>query len=251
MKRNIFFRPRTENNSDILLPGNVYSDGKIHPALLQTEPKAQHLGCFAGGMVGLASRVFQLPKDLEVARALVEGCLWGYESSASGIMPEVMHTAKCPSEGSCRWDEDAWHKEVAARVDGDNKPQTTVDITRLIAQNRLTPGITSVDDRRYILRPEAIESIFILYRLTGDASLMDRAWGMFESIIRATKTEIAHAALDDCTAPNPARSQTNSMESFWLAETLKYFYLIFDSPDVISLDEFVLNTEAHPLRRPI
>ena len=38
------------------------------------------------------------------------------------------------------------------------------------------------------------------------------------------------------------------MESFWLAETLKYFYLLFsDDPDLIPLDEFVFNTEAHPL----
>ena len=40
----------------------------------------------------------------------------------------------------------------------------------------------------------------------------------------------------------------NTMQSFWLAETLKYLWLIFASPDVISLDEWVLNTEAHPLR---
>jgi mannosyl-oligosaccharide alpha-1,2-mannosidase len=38
------------------------------------------------------------------------------------------------------------------------------------------------------------------------------------------------------------------MESFWMAETLKYFYLCFADPELISLDEFVLNTEAHPFR---
>ena len=42
----------------------------------------------------------------------------------------------------------------------------------------------------------------------------------------------------------------NVRQSFWLAETLKYFYLVFSPPDLISLDEFVLNTEAHPFRRP-
>jgi mannosyl-oligosaccharide alpha-1,2-mannosidase len=35
-----------------------------------------------------------------------------------------------------------------------------------------------------------------------------------------------------------------------MAETLKYFYLIFSPPDIISLDEYVLNTEAHPFLRP-
>jgi len=71
---------------------------------------------------------------------------------------------------------------------------------------------------------------------------------MFNTIIENTKTEIAHASLDDCTVPNPPKA--NRMESFWLAETLKYFYLLFSEPDVVSLDDYVLNTEAHPLRRP-
>jgi len=39
-------------------------------------------------------------------------------------------------------------------------------------------------------------------------------------------------------------------QSFWLSETLKYFYLIFAPQTVISLDDFVFNTEAHPFRRP-
>ena len=42
----------------------------------------------------------------------------------------------------------------------------------------------------------------------------------------------------------------NVLQSFWLSETLKYFYLIFSPPFLISLDDFVFNTEAHPFRRP-
>jgi mannosyl-oligosaccharide alpha-1,2-mannosidase len=71
---------------------------------------------------------------------------------------------------------------------------------------------------------------------------------MFNTIIEKTLTEIAHAALKDCTDPNPVRE--DRMESFWMAETLKYFFLIFSEPDVISLDRYVFNTEAHPLKRP-
>jgi len=48
------------------------------------------------------------------------------------------------------------------------------------------------------------------------------------------------------TNPNP--TQEDSMESFWLAETLKYFYLLFSKPDLVSLDDYVLNTEAHPFK---
>lgn len=43
--------------------------------------------------------------------------------------------------------------------------------------------------------------------------------------------------------------QRDKMESFWLAETLKYLFLLFDDsrPALIPLDQFVLTTEAHPL----
>jgi hypothetical protein len=105
-----------------------------------------------------------------------------------------------------------------------------------------------VSDGRYILRPEAIESIFIMYRVTGDVQWMEKAWTMFETIEKVTRTEIAASAIEDVTKAEPTKM--DSMESFWLAETLKYFYLIFSEFDVISLDEWVLNTEAHPLSRP-
>ena len=41
----------------------------------------------------------------------------------------------------------------------------------------------------------------------------------------------------------------DNMESFWMAETLKYFYLLFSDRDFISLEEHVFNTEAHPFPR--
>ncbi|KAG8783183.1 maturation of Asn-linked oligosaccharides protein [Ceratobasidium sp. 428] len=39
-------------------------------------------------------------------------------------------------------------------------------------------------------------------------------------------------------------------ETFFFAEVLKYLYLTFADPHVIHLDEWVLNTEAHPLLAP-
>ena len=71
---------------------------------------------------------------------------------------------------------------------------------------------------------------------------MDKGWSMFQSILAVAKTAIAHSALGDVTKDKPAFK--NEMESFWISETLKYAYLLFSDPDVISLDEWVLNTEA-------
>lgn len=77
-----------------------------------------------------------------------------------------------------------------------------------------------------------------MYRITGDKSLQDAAWRMFSSIKKITRTKYAHAVIDDVRDVGSVKS--DYMESFWLAETLKYFYLIFSEPDVVSLDEYVL-----------
>ena len=44
------------------------------------------------------------------------------------------------------------------------------------------------------------------------------------------------------------RRADDRMESFFLAETLKYLYLLQDPDSEISLDTYVFNTEAHPLK---
>ena len=38
----------------------------------------------------------------------------------------------------------------------------------------------------------------------------------------------------------------NVQQSFFIAETLKYLFLLFSDDSVLPLDSWVLNTEAHP-----
>ena len=100
-----------------------------------------------------------------------------------------------------------------------------------------------------------------MWRMTGDEYWRDVGWEMWESIIRHTRTAFGHSALQSVIEMQPTEVieqgvrvtrqraiQSDDMESFWFAETLKYFYLLFSEVDLIDLDEFVLNTEAHPLR---
>ncbi|KAK4653710.1 hypothetical protein QC762_0086420 [Podospora pseudocomata] len=131
------------------------------------------------------------------------------------------------------------------------KPMTHEEyIADRLKNEIIPPGFTSLSDKRYILRPEAIESVWYMYRITGDPKWQEKGWKMFESVIKHTQTEVGHSAIRDVTAKGDAGGMDDSMESFWLAETLKYFYLLFAEPEVVSLDEWVLNTEAHPFRRP-
>ena len=100
----------------------------------------------------------------------------------------------------------------------------------------------------YILRPETAESLFILHHLTGDEIYRDWGWEIFQSIERHCRSEAAYTSIKDV-RQTPA-IKDDRMESFFLAETLKYLFLLFD-PDleIDLLTKHVFNTEAHPLRR--
>ncbi|KIV80529.1 hypothetical protein PV11_08022 [Exophiala sideris] len=255
-KKNLFFRPLTPSGEDILFSGNAVATIVDSVSTSVLDPQGQHLACFIGGMVAVSAKIFSRPEDLPVARRLVEGCIWAYNAMPSGLMPEIFHTSIChagvgePEPGECDWSDAKWYEAITKKNSPiESKQMTPVELGKTLVQQRgLLPPFTQHGDNRYILRPEAIESVFILYRITGDTKLQDDAWRMFQSIDVATKTPIAHAAVFDVRQQMPEKS--DRMESFWLAETLKYFYLIFSDPSVVSLDEWVLNTEAHPFKRP-
>ncbi|OQV08425.1 hypothetical protein CLAIMM_12700 [Cladophialophora immunda] len=241
----LLFRPSTPTGADILFGGDARADDT---GIVQ-EPRTQHLTCFAGGMFALGGRLFSIPEHVEIGRQLTDGCIWAYENMPTGVMPEIVHLLPCPSKANCAWDQARYDAAVLERA-GSVSANSNID--DIIVQKRLPPCFVDIDDRRYILRPEAIESVFILHRITGDPLYQEKAWQMFQSIRNITTTEFANAALSDITLTgvDGLPPKDDRMESFWLAETLKYFYLIFSEPDLISLDEYVFNTEAHPLRRP-
>ncbi|HEY9504279.1 MAG TPA: glycoside hydrolase family 47 protein, partial [Pyrinomonadaceae bacterium] len=45
------------------------------------------------------------------------------------------------------------------------------------------------------------------------------------------------------------KEKSDSMQSFLLAETFKYFYLLFAPPEKMDFKNVIFNTEAHPIRR--
>ncbi len=248
------FVPRV-NGRDMLFSGVAirYPETKD----VNLEPRTQHLACFAGGMFAIASKVFNEPDDFEIGRQLTEGCVWSYQQSPTGIMPETFSLLPCPDlDGAqCEWNQTDW--DLQATDTSPNGPFYFEKPDRA----RYPSGFYRVSDPRYILRPEAIESVFMLWRMTGDEYYRDVGWEMWQSIIRHTRTPYGHSALvsvmettqrevieQGVLVTRPRASQSDDMESFWFAETLKYFYLLFSDVELISLDDFVLNTEAHPLK---
>uniref|UniRef100_A0A672ZYF3 alpha-1,2-Mannosidase n=1 Tax=Sphaeramia orbicularis TaxID=375764 RepID=A0A672ZYF3_9TELE len=124
----------------------------------------------------------------------------------------------------------------------------------------------TVDKREgYPLRPELIESAMYLFRATGDHTYLQLGKDALESIEKITKTPCGYASVKDLRD----HQLDNRMESFFLAETIKYLYLLFDPTHflhggamegegsweeggeggqcVLGAGGFIFNTEAHPL----
>lgn len=244
--KTLLFRPMIPDNErgdELLFAGDVHASST---GLSFINPEMQHLTCFIGGYFALAGRLFEREHDVALGAKLTEGCIYAYEKMPSGIMPESFSVSPCESRDSCPWNATKWEEEVLRRTYG----KTHDEFQDAVKEQKLPPGFISLRDRRYLLRPEAIESVFIMYRITGHEEYRSHAWDMFTSIQRASSTKFGNGQVVDVTEIDPYPAPEDKMESFWTAETLKYFYLIFSPPDMIDLDEWVFNTEAHPFRRP-
>ena len=145
----LLFHPMVNADADILFSGTFHvRDGKG-----TLEPMVQHLGCFAGGMVALGARILQNEEDLGTARKLTDGCIWAYNHTQSGVMPEVFHITPCKDD-SCEWDEKQWHSAVKTYLeDKVDDSQSDDDLIRAkISDSRLVEGFSKIDSAKYILR---------------------------------------------------------------------------------------------------
>ncbi|KAG6034156.1 hypothetical protein E4U19_005926 [Claviceps sp. Clav32 group G5] len=395
INKHLLFRPMIPDDWDIIFPARVGIKADTN-VVSNIDYEVTHLTCFIGGMYALGGKLFGRQKDIEYAAKLTNGCVWAYQSTASGIMPEFGYLVPCPTFKQCSFNETLWRqaldpladsgdqrildweaimsgkqmeqreqrkaerqKEDMIRVRTDrvgkvdsaehnthsqtSSPSSLVALEKTLALEKrssipVTPsdpnlstsrasdeevnavvaekgleygatrsqtrnkqvskakselsalkednpwrsgpskvptlrphhsqrprkvpthqdfieeqiqkgvprGFSFVSSEKYILRPEAIESVWYMYRITGDASWMEKGWTMFEATMRATRTPSANTAIANVLSQE--HEPLDTMESFWLAETLKYYYLLFSESSLISLDEWVLNTEAHPFK---
>lgn len=191
----------------------------------QMTPKMDHLVCFYGGLLALGAtggltlkEARKLPdwnsekeSDFKLAEELTFTCYKMYHDTATGLAPEIA----------------MFNQQDASKSDFYIKS----------------------NDRHNLQRPETVESLFILYRLTGDEKYRRYGYEIFQSFQKYTKVvnelgEVSYTSLDDVTTIPPKKR--DNTESFWWAETLKYLYLLFDDTNKIPLDKYVFNTEAHP-----
>jgi mannosidase alpha-like ER degradation enhancer 2 len=97
----------------------------------------------------------------------------------------------------------------------------------------------------YPLRPEIVESAYVLYRKTKDPKYLEMGRTFFDSLVAHCRTDAGYTVLKNVVT----KEKGDLMPSYFLAETLKYLYLLFAPEGTLDLDAVVFNTEAHPLRR--
>lgn len=211
-------------------------------------PKQDHLVCFLPGAMMLGAHEFGAPsagwpkldaesasmgkptvkdEDWAVGQELLRGCMATYQETTTGLSPEISHwrTTLEPKHT-----EEDWYIKQA--------PPST----------QLGAKTVPLIDARNILRPETIESLFVAFRLTGDPIYREWGWEIFEAFQKHCKLNNgAYAGIKDVDADLSEIEHEDKMETFWLSETLKYLYLLFDDQSVLPLDQWVFNTEAHPL----
>ncbi|TGZ82619.1 seven-hairpin glycosidase [Ascodesmis nigricans] len=210
------------SSSDPTLPGKRFLHSYHHGYLYN---EMSHLACFAAGNLMLGGKYLGDDEIFDVGEELVDSCRELYRRTETGVGAETV-----------RWDV----KEPLG-------PVTWRAGKREEVREREQKGWW-VSDARWILRPETVESYFYAYRITGKKVYQDWAWDAFLSITAATTSTHGHASIKNVNAPPGPENQDDRMESFWAAETLKYLWLTFEEEDVLSLEKWVFNTEAHPLK---
>jgi mannosidase alpha-like ER degradation enhancer 2 len=102
-----------------------------------------------------------------------------------------------------------------------------------------------IGDAGYPLRPEIMESAYTLYVKTKDPRYLDMGRTFFDALARHTRAGSAYTTLKNV----ETKKKGDLMPSYFLAETLKYLYLLYAPPETLPFDDIVFNTEAHPFRR--
>ncbi len=97
----------------------------------------------------------------------------------------------------------------------------------------------------YQLRPEIMESAYYLHFFTQDPRYREMGRTFLSDLVRYCRTGAGFAALSNAAT----KEKADRMESYFLAETFKYLYLLFAPREKLDLSQVIFNTEAHPIRR--
>lgn len=149
-KKYLFFRPMLPDNRDVLLSGSVAIRVESDEVKFSLQPEGTHLTCFLGGMLAIGAKIFDRSSDLDLARKVTDGCVWAYEATTTGIMPEHYLAVPCRNGVQCTWNETKYHE----LIDPQWKQRAEQQKLRLQYQHQLEKNkvqIQSVTEREKLL----------------------------------------------------------------------------------------------------
>uniref|UniRef100_A0A1B0EXD3 alpha-1,2-Mannosidase n=1 Tax=Phlebotomus papatasi TaxID=29031 RepID=A0A1B0EXD3_PHLPP len=173
------------------------------------KPKMDHLTCYLPGTLLLGYKHGMPESHLKLAKDLLETCFQTYMKQPTQLAPEITYF----------------------NLHGESEKDIYV----------------KSNDAHNLLRPEFIESLYYFYVITGNKTYQDMGWTIFNAFERHTRVKNGYTSIGNVKNVLNTRPR-DMMESFFLGETLKYFYLLFsDDRKEIDIDQYVFNSEAHPL----
>lgn len=128
------------------------------------------------------------PEDMEIAKGLLETCVFMYRTTETGLSPESWAIPKTVPYNPLTYNKtktqlaklrDWWYNDELVNpllMHPKNETESVreeVEKTQYSTKYQLPPVKKRPEslyfgDKRYLLRPETVESLFIMYRITGD-----------------------------------------------------------------------------------
>ncbi|KAG9124096.1 hypothetical protein FRC07_012851 [Ceratobasidium sp. 392] len=209
--------------------------------------KLEHLSCFLPGLFALGADQLTESEGMTKQRkerymwaaiGLAQTCAGVYEDMDSGIgAEEVLFETTNPK----------WIDILKVWERGHRSGELPPGVAKtFIRKGPSDDRDYRIRDGRWLSRPETLESIFLLWRTTKDPVWRERGWKIFQAIEKHSRTKYGYGSVSHVDVAL-GTSTMNSQPSYFLAETLKYLFLLFSEDSAFPLDKFVFNTEAHPL----
>lgn len=145
-----------------------------------------HLSCFFPGLLALGSKYLDNPEDLEYAEKVMNTCVFMYEKTKSGLAGETF----------------LWSETMPSVTEG-SFPFT-------------------INFNAYQLRPETVESLFVMSRVTGKSEWKEKAWKIFVAIEKWCRSNSAFSSVHSVDSDSPYQ---NGRLERWVA----IFYFNFQS----------------------
>ena len=161
---------------------NVDSDGGFSPSHI-----FEHLTCFLPGVLalGVATLPDMPPTHMWAAQGLAQTCWTLYADSPTGLSPDevIISTGSADPQWDGLW---ATHLARWEQSGSRGDPPGLRLAEPVLDANQREYHPTKPD---YLLRPETVESFYLLWRITGDVVWRERGWAVFEAVLNETHVE--------------------------------------------------------------